>query len=146
MSVLTIVALTTVISTALAVVITRWALRQERRVTAQLLAVAMSSFRTELIATNLREEGSECLQDVHCQMVDVWDRLDLLLEGVKDHSGVISGLLGALSLTPRDMPNLGLYSKEYNLKAVALESERRSGAQRAHDRDCYGQRLKPTVD
>jgi hypothetical protein len=141
MSILLTVALTTVISTAMAALITRWALLQERRVTAQLLAVAMASLRAELISTNLREHGDECLEDVCHRMADVWDRLDTLLGAVKDHSGWLSGILGALALTPWDMPNLGLYSKEYNLKAVALE-DKRTGAQRAHDRDCYGQRLK----
>jgi hypothetical protein len=137
MSALTIFALTTVINAAMAGLIIRWALQRERRVTAQLLAVAMASLREELIATNLREHGEECLEDVYHQMADVFERLDTLLGAVKDHSGWISGMLGALALTSWDMPNLGLYSKEYDLMAVVLE-DNRTGAQRAHDRDVYG--------
>jgi len=145
MSILLTFVLTTVISMAVAVTITRWSLSRERRVTAHVLAETMNRLRREFIAQNLASHGEEGLEDVYHRMMDVQDHLQTVIMAVRKNKGMIDGLLGVLDLAWWDTPNLGLHSKEY-LKVVSEKSavDNRSGLQRAYDRDCYGQRLKPT--
>jgi len=113
MSIFTIVALTTVISMAVAVTITRWSLSRERRVTALILAETMDRLRREFIAQNLASYGEEGLVDVYHRLMDVQDHLQTVIMAARVNKGMIDGIVGALDLTCWDMPNLGLHSKEY---------------------------------